>query len=80
MREKKTKILSKDERVNIFHLRRSFYLRNNINKGAVLKQRDLKFVRPFDRNGITNIKALLLIKNQKKKLEKNALIKKNYLI
>ena len=76
---KKTKILSKDERVNIFNLRRSFYLRNNINKGAVLKQRDLKFVRPFNRNGITN-KNIIINKKSKKKIGKNTLIKKNYLI
>ena len=76
---KKTKILSKDERVNIFNLRRSFYLRNNINKGTVLKQRDLKFVRPFNRNGITN-KNIIINKKSKKKIGKNTLIKKNYLI
>jgi N,N'-diacetyllegionaminate synthase len=75
---KKTKILSKDERVNIFHLRRSFYLRNNIDKGEILKQRDLKFVRPFDGNGITNIDAIIN-KKTKKKIKKNTLIKKNHL-
>lgn len=76
---KKTKILSKDERLNIFNLRRSFYLKNNINKGTVLKQRDLKFVRPFNRNGITN-KNIIINKKSKKKIGKNTLIKKNYLI
>ena len=71
------KILSKKETNNLSNLRRSYYFRNNLNKGKIISSHDLKFVRPFVLNSINN-ENLILNKKLKYKVKKNSLITKKY--
>ena len=73
----KKKILSKKEINNLSNLRRSYYFRNNLNKGKIISSHDIKFVRPFVLNSINN-ENLILNKKLKYKVKKNSLITKKY--
>ncbi len=71
------KTISKEEKKNLFSMRRSFYFNKDLKKGHKIKLDDLKYVRPSNKNGIQNLREILN-KKIKKNVFENDLIKKNF--
>ena len=73
------KKISKEESKNLFSMRRSYYFNKNLKKGHIIKQNDLKYVRPFKKNAIQNLKEIVN-KKIKKNVFEHDVIKKNLIL
>ncbi len=70
------KSISKEERLNLYALRRNFYFKQNLKKGEKIQANHLKYVRPAKKNGISKLKDILN-KKIKKDVYQDELVLKN---